>query len=147
MINLSTGEASGRKNIYTNFKKTQFIKDRNCSVELNKEISVAEGDILAKESNLINTQAFKIMLIKSSNEELNLNKRYLFKFKTVSVKGLISKISKTSNEYIFECIVDVDYKINISEVNALYELSNLIVIDEGKNETIGFGYVLHNLDN
>ena len=94
VINLSTGEASGIKNIYTNFKKTQFIKDRNCSVELNKEISVAEGDILAKESNLINTQAFKIMLIKSSNEELNLNKRYLFKFKTVSVKVLFLKSLK-----------------------------------------------------
>jgi bifunctional enzyme CysN/CysC len=146
LINSSSGESTKIKIIYNNFSRVDSLSNSNASLEFESEISVSVGDIFIKDRDFKLSNSIKCRLIVSKKDDLVKNGRYLFQFRHFSSKGFISKIKGGVSSYIIECTIELDGKYLISNFKDLYDLSKFMIIDLNTNETLGFGYVLYNLD-
>lgn len=146
LVNPRTGEETKVNKIFSNFKEVEFAKNKNISVSLTKEISITERDILFNNLSVLPTSSFKSQIITSSKKEIFKNKRYLFKFRNFEVKGFISKIADFDSDFIKIINVELESKENIFDYSKIYDLSKFTIIDYYNFDTLGFGYVLKNLD-
>ncbi len=148
--NVYTNEFSRIKKIYHNdkiIKKQNNLK--NTALQFTNHISISKGDSLIHENNnALITDTFKAKIIWTGNENLLKRKRYLFKFHSASEYGFVSKSSnkKISKNSISLINIELEKKIHLNTVSLNYHLSQLVVIDLDNNKTVGFGYVLQNLD-
>ena len=99
-------------------------------------------------SKVIVSNAFKAKIIWCSKNNLVKNKRYEFKFHSRSIKGFVSKASsKNVNANSISILqIETELKNIISTVDENYYLSQLCINDLDTHETVGFGYVIQNLD-
>jgi len=149
-INPLTGEAVKIKKIYFNDQVVEELKEKNCFVELSKEISLNSGDVLTSKDALIETNSIKTKVFITAKSGLYKSKRYKFKFIHNDVNGYISKIQNSkkfcSMNEIVELNIELEKTFFLNSVKKNYEFSRFLIIDELLHETIGFGYVLYSLD-
>lgn len=148
--NAYTNETSEIANIFHNFKSIESQDYlRNTSIQLKSDISINRGDILVPVDKIpIISDTFKSKIIWTGDNKLLKSKSYLFKLHSKSITGFISKtdipnIIKNSKSIIQ---IELEEKVHISEVNSNYYFSQLIIIDPDDNSTVGFGYIIQNLD-
>lgn len=158
-INYKVGDVI--KNVYTNektiikkiFHNNKVIKEqknfKNSALQLKEQISISKGDSLILESqNALISDAFKAKIIWTDNENLLKSKRYLIKFHSKSEYGFVSKssIKTVSKNSISILNIELEDKVHIDSYLSNYHLSQLLIIDPDNNSTVGFGYILQNLD-
>ena len=148
--NAYTNETSEIANIFHNFKSIESQDYlRNTSIQLKSDISINRGDILVPVDKIpIISDTFKSKIIWTGDNKLLKSKSYLFKLHSKSITGFISKtdipnIIKNSKSIIQ---IELEEKVHISEINSNYYFSQLIIIDPDDNSTVGFGYIIQNLD-
>ena len=148
--NVYTNESSEIKKIFHNNKNIQEQKNlKNTAIQIKDQISISKGDSLILENNYsIVSDAFKAKIIWTGNDILIRRKRYLFKFHSKTEYGFVSKsltqtISKNS---ITLLNIELEAKLHIDTISSNYHLSQFVIIDPDNNKTVGFGYVIQNLD-
>ena len=148
--NAYTDETSEIANIFHNYKSIESQDYlRNTSIQLKTDISINRGDTLVPIDKIpIISDTFKSKIIWTGDNKLLKSKSYLFKLHSKSIKGFISKtdipnIIKNSKSIIQ---IELEEKVHISEINSNYYFSQLIIIDPDDNSTVGFGYIIQNLD-
>jgi bifunctional enzyme CysN/CysC len=148
--NAYTNETSEIANIFHNYKSIESQDYlRNTSIQLKTDISINRGDTLVPVDKIpIISDTFKSKIIWTGDNQLLKSKSYLFKLHSKSIKGFISKtdisnIIKNSKSIIQ---IELEEKVHISEINSNYYFSQLIIIDPDDNSTVGFGYIIQNLD-
>jgi len=148
--NAYTNETSEIANIFHNYKSIESQDYlRNTSIQLKTDISINRGDTLVPVDKIpIISDTFKSKIIWTGDNQLLKSKSYLFKLHSKSIKGFISKtdipnIIKNSKSIIQ---IELEEKAHISEINSNYYFSQLIIIDPDDNSTVGFGYIIQNLD-
>jgi len=150
LINVFTNEKSKVKKIYHNLENKHFLNNElNSAIELEKEISVNSGDSFVKNNiDFTVSNSFKGRVFWFDNSNALKGKRYEFKFKTKSSKGFLSKIDNypLSKNGISDVKVELENLIHLDEYLKNYYLSQFIIIDLDNSNTVGFGYVIHNLD-
>ena len=150
LTNVYSQESARVKKIYHNFQQIEnsnFYK--NTVVEFSNDISINKGDTLVhKNSKAMVSNSFKAKIIWCSNNNLVKNKRYEFKFHSRSIKGFVSKASSTNvnKNSISTLQIETELKNIISTIDVNYYLSQLCINDLETHETVGFGYVIQNLD-
>ena len=148
--NAYTNETSEIANIFHNYKSIESQDYlRNTSIQLKTDISINRGDTLVPVDKIpIISDTFKSKIIWTGDNQLLKSKSYLFKLHSKSIKGFISKtdisnVIKNSKSIIQ---IELEEKVHISEINSNYYFSQLIIIDPDDNSTVGFGYIIQNLD-
>ena len=148
--NAYTNETSEIANIFHNYKSIESQDYlRNTSIQLKTAISINRGDTLVPVDKIpIISDTFKSKIIWTGDNKLLKSKSYLFKLHSKSITGFISKtdipnIIKNSKSIIQ---IELEEKVHISEINSNYYFSQLIIIDPDDNSTVGFGYIIQNLD-
>ncbi len=147
--NISTGESAEIKKIYSDESLVKKVNNQNIAIELKNNISLTGGDILSNSKKIKNSNSFKISIFVTSKNNIELNKRYLFKFRHTEVNGFIN--SNSTSELlkvngIYEATVETEKNIPISNFKDMYEFSQFIIIDKYLHETVGFGYIKYSLD-
>ena len=150
LTNVYSEETAKVKKIYHNFQQIENSNfSKNTVVEFSNDISLNKGDSLVHtNSKVIVSNAFKAKIIWCSKNSLVKNKRYEFKFHSRSIKGFVSKASSTNiNKNSISILqIETELKNIISTVDENYYLSQLCINDLDTHETVGFGYVIQNLD-
>jgi len=148
--NAYTNETSEIAKIFHNYKSIESQDYlRNTSIQLKTDISINRGDtIVPVDKTPIISDTFKSKIIWTGDNKLLKSKSYLFKFHSKSITGFISKtdmpnIIKNSTSIIQ---IELEEKVHISEINSNYYFSQLVIIDPDDNSTVGFGYIIQNLD-
>ena len=148
--NVYTNETSEIENIFHNYKSVNSQKNlKNTSVQFKTDISINKGDSLVPHNqNFIISDSFKSKIIWTSNSKLLKSKSYLFKFHSKQIKGFVSKTNRSniSKNDIGEIQIELEEKIHISEIHSNYYFSQLVIVDLDDNSTVGFGYIVQNLD-
>ncbi|MCH1612341.1 MAG: adenylyl-sulfate kinase [Flavobacteriales bacterium] len=148
--NVYTNETSEIENIFHNYKSVNSQKNlKNTSVQFKTDISINKGDSLVPHNqNFIISDSFKSKIIWTSNYKLLKSKSYLFKFHSKQIKGFVSKTNRSniSKNDIGEIQIELEEKIHISEIHSNYYFSQLVIVDLDDNSTVGFGYIVQNLD-
>jgi bifunctional enzyme CysN/CysC len=150
LINPSTKESVRIKKIYFNDRVVNEISEKNCFIELSKEISLSPGDLLCSPSALQETDSIKCKVFVTSKTGLYQSKRYKFKFLHGDVKGYVSRIENSkqfcSMNEIISLNIEFERKFYLDNFKNNYKFSRFLIIDDTTNDTVGFGYVLHSLD-
>ena len=150
LLNVYSKERAKVKKIYNNFEEVESSKNfKNIVVEFNNDISINKGETLIHpNSKVLVSDAFKARIIWCSNDDLVKNKRYDFKFHSRSVKGFVSRTNKKNviKNSVSEIQIELDRKNIISTFDENYYLSQLSINDLDTHETVGFGYIIQNLD-
>ncbi len=148
--NVYTGEKTTIKKIFHNNKSINEQKNlKNTALRLKNQISISKGDSLVlNNQDAIVSDSFKAKIIWTGNEELLRSKRYLFKFHSKSEYGFVSKSSKrkVNINSISILNIELENKNQIDTHLSNYVLSQLVIIDPENNSTVGFGYIVQNLD-
>ena len=148
--NVYSSEVSAIKKIYHGLQTEDKQKNlQNTSIELNKEISLTKGDALVLEkSKFTISDSFKAKIVWTGNQDLIKSKRYIFKFHAKQEKGFVSKTTlKNTNKNSISIIqIELESKVHFDTVDSNYYFSQLVIIDTEDNSTVGFGYVIQNLD-
>jgi len=137
------------KEIYKNNKKIKEVGDGNFAISLDREIDLVKDDVLTNSDKLFFSSSFKGKLVCTSKNGVTLNRRYFIKFRHSQEYGFLhSKNNKKSlkvNE-IGDFTFELENNIAFGSFKNQYSFSQFIIIDHINNETVGFGYVLHNND-
>ena len=149
LINLKTNQRTTVNNLYLDFKKKEkVLQNKNISLSFNKEISISNEDILAKNTKgIYQTDAIKVSIFLIESKNLVKNMNYRFQFYNQTSDGFFSKIS--SNEFsgnVVTATVELKDTIIVSSQNEIIELSRFLVLDKSNNKTIGFGTIDNSLD-
>ena len=136
------------KKIYKNLQESTFAKNENIMFELNEQIHLNKSQYLTAQSSIDFTNSFKAKLFWFSKEPLTISKRFLIKFRNDESFGFVSNTGKKNlNENEIDNVtIELEKKIGLNDFKKNYSLSQFIVIDPLKNETVGFGYVIYSLD-
>lgn len=150
LMNPLTGESVKIKKIFYNDQVVKELKEKNCFVEISREISLNSGDVLCTEGALIGTDSIKSKIFVTSKSGLYKSKRYKFKFIHNDIHGYISSIQNSkefcSMNEIVELNIELEKIFFLNNYKKNYEFSRFLIIDDLSNETVGFGYVLYSLD-
>jgi bifunctional enzyme CysN/CysC len=148
--NAYTNEISEIANIFHNYKSIESQDHlRNTSIQLKTDISINRGDTLVPVDKIpVISDTFKSKIIWTGDNKLLKSKSYLFKFHSKSITGFISKtdIPNTIKNSTSVIQIELEEKVHISEINSNYYFSQLVIIDPDDNSTVGFGYIIQNLD-
>ena len=148
--NVYTNETSEIESIFHNNQSISSQKNlKNTSVQLKTDISINKGDsLVSMDQNFIISDSFKSKIIWTGNKELLKSKSYIFKFHSKQTRGFVSKtdISTVSKNLTSVVQIELEEKLFISEIDSNYYFSQVVIIDPENNSTVGFGYVVQNLD-
>ena len=148
--NVYTNETSEIESIFHNNQSISSQKNlKNTSVHFKTDISINKGDSLVSlDQQFVISDSFKSKIIWTGNNELLKSKSYIFKFHSKQTRGFVSKtdISTVSKNLTSTVQVELEEKLFISEVDSNYYFSQVVIIDPENNSTVGFGYVVQNLD-
>jgi bifunctional enzyme CysN/CysC len=148
--NVYTNETSEIESIFHNNQSISSQKNlKNTSVQFKTDISISKGDSLVSlDQNFVISDSFKSKIIWTGNSKLLKSKSYIFKFHSKQIRGFVSKtdIITVSKNLTSTVHIELEEKLFISEIDSNYYFSQVVIIDPENNSTVGFGYIVQNLD-
>ncbi|MEL7658099.1 MAG: GTP-binding protein, partial [Bacillota bacterium] len=156
LITLPSNEKAVVKSIYITDKESETaMKGQPVTIQLDKEVDVSRGCILARDANLTVSNQFNATILWMDDSELTADKNYFVKIGTKLIPGTVTKIEykidvntgehqKTDHlvkNEIAVCEVTLAEKIVVDSFNVHRALGELILIDRISNQTSACGVV------
>lgn len=156
IVTLPSNEKAHVKSILVGDKESQSAAaGRPVTIQLDKEVDVSRGCVLAKDNELPVSKSFTATLLWMDDEELSEGKEYLVKLGTRQIPAIVKniqyKIDVNTGEFIptdklvkneiAVCDIALQEKIVLDEFKKHKTLGELILIDRITNMTSACGVV------
>jgi len=158
---LPSNEVAIVKSIHVTDKEVENAgKNQPVTIQLNKEVDVSRGCVIAKNAKLIVGKSFSATILWMDDSELTAGKNYFVKLGTKMLPGVVTevkyKIDVNTGEHlatgflkkneIAVCEISLVEKIVLDQFNTHKTLGELILIDRISNMTSACGVIDNVLD-
>lgn len=156
LVTLPSNEKAHVKSILVGDKEAkEAFMGQPVTIQLDKEVDVSRGCVLAKDNELPISNSFTATLLWMDDNELSVGKDYLVKLGTRQIAGILKNIQykidvntgeflkadKLSKNEIAVCDIVLQEKIVLDEFRQHKTLGELILIDRVTNMTSACGVV------
>lgn len=156
IVTLPSNEKAVVKSIYiTNKESERAFKGQPVTIQLNKEVDVSRGCVLAKNADLTTSKTLTATILWMDDTQLTAGKNYFVKVGTKLIPGVVNeinyKIDVNTGEFqptallkkneIASCSISLVEEITVDRFTSHKTLGELILIDRITNMTSACGIV------
>ena len=153
---LPSNETAKVKSLHVLDKEVQEIsKGQAVTIQLDKEIDVSRGCVIAKDADLLSTSSIEVTMLWMDDEVLEENKNFYVKLGTKLIPGIVSKVNYSidvntgeqkhseviSKNELAVCELQLSDSITVDTFAKHKTLGELILIDRVTNMTSACGVV------